>query len=498
MKFFLINPIVRVSSAPSHFPLGLGYIASVLREEGHEVEVLDINAYRWLPQEVDSRIKKAKADIFCLTGLITEYRQIKWLSAVIRRYNPAKRIILGGGLASTCSEIVLKKTKVDIVVIGEGELTIKELVRTFENNGDLRDIAGIRYKYNGGIYQTYPRSPIECLDYIPLPAWDLFPTNVYIQSVKLGFEYPVRTMNIISTRGCSYRCIYCDHSNFGYEFRVRSVENIIDEIKALKNIFGIEGIIFSDDLFVLNKKRVEEFSELVIKEDLGISWVCNGRVNLMEPGLLNKMRLAGCRAVYYGIESASQKILDIMQKDMSTEQAKRTIKMTRDAGLNAGAYFMIGMAGETENTVKETIDFCKEMQLGTQFSFATPIPGTLLYQQALANGKIQDLELLLEKWEKWNDKIVVNLTDMSDEELVRLKMTAEEEINSFLVKNIPAAEKIVGRLIKLYKQYGVLFILRKSLFKLLRFFGLRLDPYLREMKKTEVSSRQWLEILQNV
>ncbi len=495
MKFLLINPIVRISFPPSYFPLGIAYIASSLIKEGHHVEILDINAYRWLPWEVERIIEGDESDIYGLTGLITEYKQIKWLTKVIKKYHPTKKIILGGGLASTCTEIVLKRTEVDIAVIGEGELTMKKLTETLENDGDLQNVAGIAYKDNMKIYQTSPRSPIECLDSTPFPEWELFPIMVYMQSVKLGFDYPYRTMNIISSRGCPYKCVYCDHSVFGHKFRKRSVQNVIEEIKILKDKFGIEGVVFSDDLFIANRKWVKEFCEEVMSQDVKIRWVCNGRVNLVDPDLLNMMKLAGCQGVFFGIESGSQKILDVMQKKIYIEKAKEAIRITRDAGLMAGTYFMIGMMGETEETVKETIDFCKEMQLNAQFSFTTPIPGTLLFQKALELGKITDLGSLLERWDKWNDNLVLNLTEIPDKELIHLKMIAEEQIRFALFRNVSPVRKITENLIRLYNGYGLSFIIRKSLLKISRMAKFGIDPYLHEIKKVEASSKYWSEVL---
>jgi len=460
MEVLLINPII--TSTPSnqaYFPLGLGYVSQILLQEGHNVKILDINAYKWTSEEVEVKIKEQRYDVVGITGIITQYQYIKWLSSLLKFYYPTAPIILGGGLASSLPKIVLEKTDIDIVVIGEGELTIKELIHALEDSTDLHQIKGIGFKKNGKIIQTPPRSLIDYLDEIPFPAWDLFPMDIYLKSSKLGFDGSIKSMNMITSRGCPYRCVYCYHQIFGYRFRTRGVANIIKEIQLLKDNYGVKGITFSDDTFILSKKRVHEFCDNLKTNKSNILWACNGRVNLMDEEILKKMKEAKCILIGYGIESGSQKMLDAMRKQATVEQAKRAIELTRKAGIFSSVYMIIGMIGEDELTIQETIKFCQETGVYAIFSLMTPFPGTPLYEEAKKISKIDDEESLLERWGDWKDEILVNLTSMSDEKLLNLKKEAENKIYTYIVEKHKLM--VLKRIWKHYKDFGFKSVIKK-------------------------------------
>jgi len=431
MKILLINPVIRASDyPPTRFPLGLAYIARVLLDNSHNIKVLDLNANRFKKDKIIEIIKKADAGVFCLTGLITEYQQVKWLSLLIRKYHKNKKIILGGALGTSVPELILRKTEVDVIINSEGERTAVELMDCLDKNKDVGKIKGIYFKKNNKLKFTGSRELIKNLDKIPFPARDLFPFEKYISSSHLKlFDPKIRSTQIITSRGCPYRCTYCFKSMWGQKFRQRTVENVIEEIKMLHDKYNINGIFFNDDEFVLNRKWVSDFCNALKKENLDISWVANGRVNLMTKDLLKKMRSAGCRVICYGIESGSQEILNEMKKDVTVKQAKQAIKNTWNAGILPHGYLMIGMFSETKQTIEETIKLCNETALIGQFAFVTPFPETEIYYKAKQLGKIKHSdEWLLEHWGEFNEKLLVNLTSMSDEELKSLKRYAEKKI----------------------------------------------------------------------
>ena len=438
MKILLINPVIRASEYPPiRFPLGLAYIASVLQNEGHDVKVLDINANRWGKDELSNILRKADFDIAGLTGLVTEYKEIRWLADTLKEVHPKKPIVLGGPLGTTFPEIILKNTKVDVVVISEGIETAKELMHAFKKRTKLNDVKGLYYRsVSGAIAFTGHRPFIKNVDEIPLPARDLFPFKTYISPSNLRiFDKNIKSTEVITSYGCPYRCTYCFHEMWGHMFRARSPESVVQEIKLLHDKYGINGIFFSDDEFVLDRKRVMEICDLIRKEKLDISWVTSGRVNLMTKELLTAMRSAGCRVITYGIESGSQKILNEIGKGVTVQQARQAMKDTWDAGILPHGFLIIGLFGETPETIRETVKFCNETGLIGQFSFATPFPGTELYEEARKRGKLTQSEgWLLEHWGEYNDRLLVNLTNMSDEKLMRLKRQAERDI---LFGNLP-------------------------------------------------------------
>ena len=461
MKILLINPPIRESNL-SNFPLGLSYIARVLLDNGHDISVLDINAHRWPQDEVKKKIVSSDSDVAGITALITEYKYVRWLTKIIKEVNPSSKVILGGGLASAVPEIVLRRTNVDIAVIGEGEITVKEVINSLEEGKNLNNVRGIMFKENNKLHETGTRAPIKNLDEIPFPARELFPMEIYLGNIGLGrklVDASARSANMITSRGCPYNCAYCFKGMWGQKFRARSPENIIEEIEELIKRYKINNIFFNDDIFVLDKKRVYSFCDKLVERNINISWECNGRVNLMDIDMLKKMRAAGCRIVSYGIESGNQEILDALNKKVTVEQAKRAIQLTWDAGILPKAYLMIGMFGETKKSVQDTIDFCKEAgPIVFGFSFTTPLPNTVLYQKAKEAGKISTEEELTEQWGSWSDTIITNLTEMSDEELKNLRDKAMKKI---------MVGVITTKIWKYYKVMGLKTLLQNS-FSLLR------------------------------
>ncbi len=438
MKILLINPPTRENEKPSYFPLGLGYITSVLLSDGHHVEVLDINALRIPKLEVNEYIKHIEFDVVGLTGLITEYNYIKWLVDIIKNQKLHIPVMIGGGLASVAPQLLLEKTKADIIVVGEGEITTLETINALEDGRNLNEITGIWFKKDG-IHQTVPRKPIDNLDSIPFPNRRLFPVEIYIEGMKetWNFNTPLRSTNLIFSRGCPYTCTYCDHSIWGHKFRTRSAENVIEEIKILVEHHDIKGVIFSDDTFILNKELVRRFCTLIKSEDIDISWTCNGRVNLIDKNILLEMKSAGCKTIGYGIESGSQTILNEMKKNVTVEQAKKAIQLTKEIGIRPIVFIMVGMFSENRTTVNETINFCRQLNLRAGINYVTPIPGTTLYQEAIDRGKIKkSLEEMLEGWGMWQNNLLVNLTGLSDEELKKLKNQADKQINCLTLEEI--------------------------------------------------------------
>ena len=443
MKFLIINPPIREWAKPNAFPLGLGYIASIMLESGHCVEVLDINAQRYSPDQVEGLIINSEFDAVGIGAIVTVYGYVKWLAGMIKKYRPEIPIIAGGSVATSIPKILLEKTDVDIACIGEGEETIKELARALEDGTDLKKVRGIWFKdADGSITATEKRLPIKNLDKLPFPAWDLFPMDIYLENpigaLNLdkwkdgsGQHTTELSMNLIANRGCPYRCIYCYHDFLGHGFRSRSPESVISEIKHLNNKYGVTYVHFVDDEFVGRRRFVLEFCRQMREADLGITWGCSGRVNLMSEELIRSMVEAGCVLIGYGIESGSQKILDILKKGVTVDQAKHAVRLTQKYLGWADCSFMIGTPGETRETINETINFCKELNLAPEvIFFITPYPGTELYERALREGKIDDEEQYLLSLGEQGEQILINFTDFSNEELIKIQHDMIKELKA--------------------------------------------------------------------
>jgi len=449
MKVLLINPPIREWSKPNVFPLGLGYIAAVLQKEGHDVEVIDINAYRFSRDEIENKIKKADYDVIGIGGIITTYRYIKWLIQVLKKFHPDKKIIIGGSVGSSIPNIMLEENAADIVCIGEGEETIKELIKVLEDGAELSKVKGIWHKDDQGkIYQNENRPTIKELDRIPLPAWDLFPMEVYLRN-PIGApnrnkwidgaiidEATPLSMNLYTSRGCLYQCIYCYHDFMGQGYRQRPPEDVVREIEILYERYNITYFHFIDDELVTKKEFIYKFCKMLkgFSNRIGqrITWGCTGRVNLMTEDLIATMADAGCISIGYGIESGSQRMLDFIKKRVNVEQAKKAIRLTEKYLGWADSSFMIGYPGETRDTIKETVDFCKELELVPEvIFFLTAYPGTELYSMALQEKKIEDEEEYILGLGEQGERISVNFTDFSDGELYKIQEGMIKELKAW-------------------------------------------------------------------
>jgi len=434
MKFLLINPPIRENDKPNDFPSGLGYIAAMLLKHGYDVTVLDINAWRYKKETVIRLLQKYLIDkdinIVGIGCLITCYNYVKWIIKVIKNIKKQTIVIVGGGLGTSIPEMVIEKLRADIVVIGEGEYTILELMEIFKKpqkknlKKKLLKVKGICFKYKGKIIKTQAREFIKNLDEIPFPAWDLFPIHIYLKNLwgeikDMGIKSK-SSMNVVSGRGCPYHCTFC-YDPLGHIRRIRSVDNVIQEIKLLKRKYGVDFIFFGDPIFMTSKEWVMQLCDRIIRENIKIKWASAGRVNLVDLELLKKMRDAGCISVNFGIESGSQKMLDIMRKGITVEQASKAIRIVRKVGMNLWTSFMMGFPEETRETLEETIRFCidNDIHLVTIF-FVTPYPGTALYEQVKRMGLIKNEEEYISKLGDATE-LTINLTKWSDDELIRLR-----------------------------------------------------------------------------
>ena len=268
--------------------------------------------------------------------------------------------------------------------------------------------------------------PIADLDTISFPARHLVNMNRLSQNhfknfgLKMKGFGDIKSTNLISSRGCPYSCTFCFKDMWGTKWRARSAKNIIEEMDSLYNQYGINGFVFNDDTFVMDKKRVFELCELIKDKGLDVVWYCNGRANLMQEDMLKAMYDAGCRGIAYGIESGNQQILDSMKKSITLDQVRNAVRWTKEAGIHVSGYFMIGMLDETKETIRETIAFAKELELDFYgFSITTPLLGTELYNTAEERGLIQREKTL---FKEWSFEVNTNLTrDCTDDDLVSFK-----------------------------------------------------------------------------
>jgi anaerobic magnesium-protoporphyrin IX monomethyl ester cyclase len=277
----------------------------------------------------------------------------------------------------------------DIAVVGEGDLTMVQLVETIENHGNFAKVDGIAYRRDSKLIRTAPRPYIDDLDALPFPARHLLPDLNMYKPTPSAYRYlPQATM--ITSRGCPYRCAFCDRSVFGNRYRARTAKNVVDEMELLMTEYGAKEIRFWDDTFNIDQQRVVAICDEISKRNLDIAWTCLGRVNHMNETLLEAMAKAGCWQVDYGIESGNQKILNGITKGQTLEMVRKVVNMTSRAGIGVRGFFMLGLPGENEATMNDTIEFAKRLDLTSAvFHITTPFPGTELFRIATDSGELR-------------------------------------------------------------------------------------------------------------
>jgi radical SAM superfamily enzyme YgiQ (UPF0313 family) len=418
----------------SVFPQGLAYIASVCRKAGHEVNIYNQDVYHWPESHLTDLLNKKRFDVIGVgvIGGYYQYRKLLKISAAINKAKNRPFYIIGGHGPSPEPEYFLKKTGADVVVIGEGEETVIDLMAAVENNRDLSTVSGIAFLREGTCVRTPRRKLISNLDLIPYPAWDLFPMDHYALLRAANIKNSERSMVVITGRGCTFKCNFCYRMDEGR--RERSLEGIIEEIKLLQKDYTISYIDFQDELFMSSNRRTVELCEGFIKAKLKFSWFCNGRLNYAKPDILKLMKEAGCVFINYGIESLDEKALRAMNKALTVKQITKGIENTLAANISPGFNIIFGNIGETEESLKLGVDFLLKYDDHAQLRTirpVTPYPGSPLYYYAIEKGLLKSCEDFYENKHINSDLLSVNFTSMTDDEFHKILF----EANKKLIKN---------------------------------------------------------------
>jgi anaerobic magnesium-protoporphyrin IX monomethyl ester cyclase len=408
-----------------------------------------------LPQ-IERELERSQPDIIGVTSTTPTIYEALSVIRIAKKACPNAVTVLGGPHASFLAAETLKECReLDVVCKGEGEKTMLELAHAVERKESLSNVKGIVLRSDENIIETAPQPWIKDLDSLPFPARHLLPMDKY---TILGKKSTIG--NIISSRGCPFHCTFCESSLlFGRVFRARSPKNVVDEMEQLINQYRPKTIEFSDDLFTLNMKRTETICDEIKRRGLDISWACSSRVDTVSRSLLRKMKRAGCILIYYGVESGSQRVLNLMKKHIKIEQIVRAIKWTKEAGIETLASFIIGFPGETRKDIEETIAFAKSLDVDyAQFSFATPYPGTELYRMAKEKGL-----LLTEDWSQYTaGKPIIAVDSSTKDDLTKLLRKAYQKF--YLSPKLLLRHLSKCRFSFLFKvvQWGFLNLLRQN------------------------------------
>ena len=422
-------------------PLGLAYLASALEEKGHEVKIVDSLAMGYDLEAVEKSIKRFDPELVGITATTPAIYDAYRVANVAKQINPNCLTVLGGPHATfTAVETLAECPQIDVVVKGEGEQAMVELAsgRAF---GDIRDLV---FREGDKVRENERGMFMKNLDELPFPAYHLLPMDRY----RMG---NVKFAAMVTSRGCPFRCIFCSSSRlFGKTWRGRSPGNVLEEIKSLREEYRVKEIEFLDDTFTLHQKRTEEICDLIRKERTDISWSCSSRVDTINEKIAEKLKGAGCHSVYLGVESGSQRSLDLLKKGTNLREAEKAVTISKKLRLNTIATFIIGIPGETVRAIERTIKFAKRLAPTlAQFTILTPYPGTELYEFARRNNLI-----LTSDWSKYTTLNPV----------MKIPRLTERKIKWFLRKAYASFYLRPSSILKIFKLGG--FSLLKAILKL--------------------------------
>jgi anaerobic magnesium-protoporphyrin IX monomethyl ester cyclase len=394
-------------------PLGLSYVGGALEKAGFEVQMLDNYQMRTTIDFVKQEVAKRKPVIVGITCGSVTYRRAVEMAKGIKEVLPSCKVVVGGWHASYLPDSALGNPEIDYAIMGEGERAMVQLATHLTKGADQQTIAkipGVACRLDGKISKT-PPILIEDVDTIPYPARHLLDMNFYDRKIGYLKAAPVDVMHVM--RGCPYSCNYCETKKlWGMKCRAFSPERVIGELKYMKEKFGSKGIYFIDDNFTINKERTIELCHQIRANNLDLEWACDTRVDLLSEDLLKEMREAGCRTIFFGIQSGSQRILDKLNTHTTPQKIEAAFKLCRKAGINIAASFMLGVPGETIEDMETTFKFAKKLgpDWATFYVFIA-CPHSLLYEEVLEKHQYDRMEnfLAFVKTDQFNYESVVAL-----------------------------------------------------------------------------------------
>ncbi len=390
-----------------YFPIGLGYIAAPLRDQGHEVKIYSVDASRtakapsynrmhehyrtyirlvndpahpvW--QEMLGEIKNFRPDVVGITAMTPKIASVLKTTSLTKEYDDRIQVIVGGPHATIKAEEILQYKEIDFVIRGEGEISFPDFIQALqrEDPKTFRSIAGLSYRINGEVGHNPVGDFVGNLDAILFPARELllYPENFTPEDLAI----------IMTSRGCPFGCTFCYKEMFGKRIRYRSVDNVMEEMKHVIQEYHSRQFAFKDDSFSVNKERVKELCQRLIAEGTKINWECTTRVDLIDEDLLEKMIAAGCNTIKVGVESGSEKVHRLIQKGIALEQVREAARLFNRQGIFWAAFFMMGLPNETAEDMGKTVKFMKELQPDyASIGVYEPYPGTELFRLCIEFG----------------------------------------------------------------------------------------------------------------
>lgn len=419
MRVAIIAPPYPLEEAPAP-PLGVTYVAAAFEQAGADVRIFDYIVSGYTPEKLKAQLDEFQPEVVGSTSVTLNFPGAAEIVSTAKRHRPSLVTMMGGPHVSFAAAKTLDAyPAIDLIVRGEGERTIADLMAEGMNPSTWEKIRGLAFRRNGEIVMTEPQPFIEDLDSLPLPARHLLPLSRY---QALGYS-----ISIITSRGCPYSCIFClGRRMVGSRVRLRSASRVVDEIEQIL-AYGIDRINVADDLFVSHSGRVKEVCDEILRRGLRFTWSAFARVNTVDRDTLRLMREAGCDSVSFGVETGNSDLLKLIQKRITREQVRGAVSLCRETGIIAHTSFMVGLPGETPETLKETGEFAASLGSLYGYHFLAPFPGTTVREEV----EKYDLEILSDDWTRYDaNSAIVRTSRLAPEEMERFVAEFESTIDA--------------------------------------------------------------------
>jgi radical SAM superfamily enzyme YgiQ (UPF0313 family) len=415
------NPSIIEEERGFNPPLGLLYIAGYLQKySNHKIKIIDAQVEKYSYNDLNNYIDSNRPDIVGITAMTMTIIDVMKTANLIKEIDPSIIVVLGGPHVNLFPEETIRHSSIDYLVLGEGEEIFLDLVNSIDTQKSASDIQGLVYLENGNVINTGTRSFIKDLDSLPYPARQLTPYKKYNSLLSKGEI----VTTIFTSRGCPFKCSFCDRPNLGKVFRSRSANNVVGEIEECVKL-GIRDFLFYDDTFTVDRKRVIQICKKIIEKELKIRWDIRARVDTIDEEMLFYLKTAGCEGIHYGIEAGTEKVLKELNKGITINQVKKTFKLTKKYKIPTLAYFMIGNPNETVDDIESTFRLMKELNPDyVHITILTPFPGTQIYIKGLKSGAI--------KYDYWKE--FAEDPDNNFIPPIWQERFSRDELNKYLVK----------------------------------------------------------------
>lgn len=450
------NPKIVEEERGFNPPLGILYIATVLKQNGYDVSIIDAQVNELSYEELFSQISSIKPDVIGITvmtfTLLDVIRVVKW----VRENMHNTKIILGGPHIHLFPTETMHLLDIDFLIMGEGEESVLKLINNLTNKQEYKNIPGLVFKENGDIRFGPSPSLIQNLDAIPHPDRRLLPYTKY--SSILSCETPITTM--FTSRGCPYKCRFCDRPHLGKHFRAHSAKYVVEEMKMCEDL-GIKEILIYDDTFTIDRKRTLDICKLYRDYGLSVKWDIRARVNTIDEEVIIALKGANCQRIHFGVEAGTHKILKVLNKGITLDEAINAFQLCKKYGIETLAYFMIGSPNETIDNIMETFRFAIKLNPDyLHLTILTPFPGTEIYYMGINKGLFNDF------WREFAMNPDYNFKPKFWDEIL-----SEDKLKALIIKGYREfyfrPYYIIKRLIKLKNMYE-LFKKARAAIKLLK------------------------------